>query len=189
MNTQVKPIFFASPAEFRAWLTKHAAGESELIVGFYKRGTDRPSLTWPESVDEALCFGWIDGVRTRIDDEAYKIRFTPRKTSSTWSAINIARVAVLQQEGRMTPAGMLAYSHRKEEKSRIYAYEQAETATLSPAELALFRANLAAWKFFEAQSASYRHRMIWRVTSAKREVTRVTRLAMLINASQNGERL
>jgi uncharacterized protein YdeI (YjbR/CyaY-like superfamily) len=183
------PIFFESPSGFRSWLEKHAAGESELIVGFHKRATDRPSMTWPESVDEALCFGWIDGVRTRIDDHSYKIRFTPRKPSSTWSAINIERVVVLQKEGRMIEAGLTAYAHRKEAKSRTYAYEQAETATLEPKELAQFRKNKAAWKYFEAQPPGYRHLSIWRIVSAKRAETRQSRLAKLIEASQNGLRL
>jgi len=189
MTAPTIPTFFESPAEFRAWLRLHAASESELIVGFYKRATDRPSMTWQESVDEALCYGWIDGVRTRIDDSSYKIRFTPRKPTSIWSAINIERVAVLRKEGRMTEAGIKAYAHRKGSKSRTYAYEQAKTATLAPKELALFRKTKAAWKFFESQPPGYRHLSIWRIVSAKRAETRQSRLAKLIAASQNGLRL
>lgn len=183
------PTFFKTAAEFGAWLAKHAATESELIVGFYKRDSGRPSMSWPESVDEALCHGWIDGVRKRIDEHAYQIRFTPRKPTSTWSAINIGRVHVLQREGRMTEAGLLAYSHRREAKSKIYAYEQTDNASLEPAQEALFRKNKKAWKFFEAQTPRYRHQMIWRIISAKRPETRQARLTKLIEASENGLRL
>src|SRR4029079_510044 len=139
----------------------------ELIVGFYKRDSGRPSMTWPESVDEALCFGWIDGVRTRIDDVSSKIRFTPRKTTSTWSAINIARVQALQAEGRMQKAGLEAFKHRRAVRSKIYAYEQAAGAELDRKDEAQFRKNKKAWKFFEAQPPGYRHQMIWRIISAK----------------------
>jgi uncharacterized protein YdeI (YjbR/CyaY-like superfamily) len=183
------PTFFSTAAEFGAWLEKHSVTEPDLIVGLYKRATDRPSLTWPESVDEALCHGWIDGVRTRIDDQSYKIRFTPRKPTSIWSAINIKRVLVLESQGRMKEAGMKAYSHRREAKSKIYAYEQAENATLGRTEEARFRRNKKAWKFFEAQPPRYRHLVIWRIISAKRAETREGRLAKLIEASQNGQRL
>ena len=189
MAAPTAPTFFEAPTKFRAWLRLHAESASELIVGFYKRATDRPSMTWQESVDEALCYGWIDGVRTRIDDDSYKIRFTPRKPTSTWSAINIERVAVLRKEGRMTDAGLEAYAHRKESKSRTYAYEQAKTAALEPKELALFRKNKAAWKYFESQPPGYRHLHIWRIVSAKRAETRQSRLAKLIVASRKGVRL
>ncbi len=183
------PTFFSTAAEFGAWLEQHSATEQELIVGFYKRATQRPSMTWPESVDEALCHGWIDGVRTRIDDLSYKIRFTPRKPTSTWSAINIKRVLVLKSQGRMKAAGLKAYSHRRAAKSKIYAYEQAKNATLERAEEARFRRNKKAWKFFEAQPPRYRHLVIWRIISAKRSATREARLARLIEASQNAQRL
>ncbi|HEY1091343.1 MAG TPA: YdeI/OmpD-associated family protein [Burkholderiaceae bacterium] len=183
------PTFFATPKDFRAWLAKHAANETELIVGFYKRDSGHASITWPESVDEVLCFGWIDGVRTRIDELSYKIRFTPRKSTSTWSAINIARVEVLTAEGRMQPAGLAAFEHRREAKSKIYAYEQAARAELDPQDEALFRKNKKAWKFFAAQPPGYRHQMVWRVISAKRAETRAARLAKLIEASENGMRL
>jgi uncharacterized protein YdeI (YjbR/CyaY-like superfamily) len=183
------PIFFESPASFCAWLEAHSASHSELIVGFHKRGTGRPSMTWQESVDEALCHGWIDGVRTRIDEQSYKIRFTPRKPTSTWSAINIERVGVLQREGRMTAAGLAAFGLRREAKSRTYAYEQAETAMLEAKELALFRRSKAAWKFFEAQPPGHQHRCLWHIVSAKRAETRASRLARLIEASRNGLRL
>lgn len=183
------PTFFQTPAAFRAWFAQHAATESELLVGFYKRDSGHASITWPESVDEALCVGWIDGVRKRVDDQAYTIRFTPRKTTSIWSAINIERVRVLTLEGRMTEAGLKAFAHRREAKSKIYAYEQAETAALSPQEELLFRKSKAAWKFFEAQPPGYRHQMVWRIVSAKRPATREARLLKLITASGNGQRL
>jgi uncharacterized protein YdeI (YjbR/CyaY-like superfamily) len=181
--------FFRTPAEFRAWLERHAAQETELVVGFRKRATGQPSITWPESVDEALCFGWIDGVRRRIDDESYQIRFTPRKPTSTWSSINIERVQALQREGRMQPAGLRAFEHRREAKSGTYAYEQRDSAVLAPPEASRFRRHQTAWAFFEAQAPSYRHRMIWGIVSAKRPETRAARLARIIEASQRGEKL
>ncbi len=183
------PVFFETPARFRAWLSRHSTSESELIVGFYKRATGRPSMTWQGSVDEALCVGWIDGVRTRLDDQSYKIRFTPRKATSIWSSINVRRVRVLEAEGRLKEAGRRAFEHRHEGKSGIYAYEQAKTAALEPNDEAGFRKNRAAWKFFEAQPRSYRHLVIWRIVSAKRAETREARLARLIEASKNGLRL
>jgi uncharacterized protein YdeI (YjbR/CyaY-like superfamily) len=181
--------FFETPSAFRAWFAQHAATGSELLVGFYKRDSGKASITWPESVDEALCVGWIDGVRRRIDDEAYCIRFTPRKPTSIWSAINIERVRVLSAEGRMTAAGLAAFALRREAKSKIYAYEQTEAATLSPQEAKLFRKNKAAWTFFEAQPPGYRHQMIWRIVSAKRPATREARLLKLVEASSIGQRL
>ncbi len=183
------PSFFKTPAEFRTWFTKNSTSKSELLVGFYKRDSGHASITWPESVDEALCVGWIDGVRKRIDDEAYSIRFTPRKPTSTWSAINIERVRILTAEGRMTDAGLQAFAHRREVKSKIYAYEQAEAAALSPQEEALFRKHTAAWKFFEAQPPGYRHQMVWRIVSAKRPATREARLRKLVEACGNDQRL
>jgi uncharacterized protein YdeI (YjbR/CyaY-like superfamily) len=183
------PMFFASPDLFRAWLKRNAGKAAELIVGFHKVGCGTPSMTWPQSVDEALCVGWIDGVRKRIDEKRYQIRFTPRKPGSTWSAINIERVAVLTAEGRMQAAGLAAFAHRSEARSRTYAYEQPDVAALGPAEEKAFRRNTSAWAFFEAQSPSYRHRLIWRVVSAKQATTRQRRLQKLIEASQNGERL
>jgi uncharacterized protein YdeI (YjbR/CyaY-like superfamily) len=183
------PTFFETAEAFADWLEKHGAAESELIVGYYKRGTQRGTMSWPESVDAALCFGWIDGVRKGIDEHRYQIRFTPRKPQSIWSAINVERVRVLKAEGRMREAGLKAYSHRQEKKSKIYAYEQKKTATLEPSEEATFKKAKAAWKFFEAQPRSYRHRFIWRIVSAKRPETRRRRLAALIEASQEKRRL
>ncbi len=181
--------FFATPAAFRAWLKQHSAKAAELIVGFHKKGCGKPSITWQESVDEALCVGWIDGVRKRIDEEAYQIRFTPRKPTSIWSAINIARVADLTGQGRMQPAGLAAFLHRKEAKSRTYSYEQAASASLPPADEARFRRNKKAWAFFEAPPPGYRKLVIWRIVSAKQEATRQKRFLQLVEASQNGQRL
>lgn len=183
------PRFFQTPADFRAWLEQHSAEATELIVGFHKKACGKPGITWQESVDEALCVGWIDAVRKRIDDSAYQIRFTKRKPTSTWSAINIARVADLTSQGRMQPAGLAAFAHRKESTSRTYAYEQASIASLAPADEARFRKQKVAWAFFEAQPPGYRNLVIWRIVSAKQEVTRQQRLLQLIEASQNRQRL
>jgi uncharacterized protein YdeI (YjbR/CyaY-like superfamily) len=187
-ETAAEPRFFATPADFRRWLEEHHATARELLVGFYKKDSGKPSITWPESVDEALCVGWIDGVRKRIDDESYTIRFTPRKASSTWSAVNIKRITELIAEGRVLPAGLAAFEKRSEEKSGIYSYEQREAAELDPEAEKQFRANEAAWEFFQAQPAWYRKTAIWRVVSAKKEETRQKRLALLIEASAGGRR-
>ena len=183
-----KPLFFASAAAFRQWLEKHHDSASELLVGFHKRATGRPSLSWPESVDEALSFGWIDGVRKRIDDESYSIRFTPRKTHSTWSAINIRRVAELTKLGRMRPAGIAAFERRTDNRSAIYAYEN-RPRTLPPEYEKQFRKNRGAWKFFNEQPPGYRRLAIYWVTSAKREETRARRLAQLMDDSAKRRRL
>lgn len=182
------PTFFATPTAFREWLEKHHTKATELLVGLYKKDSGKPSITWPESVDQALCFGWIDGVRRRIDDVSYSIRFTPRKRSSNWSAINIGRVEELTKLGLMRPAGLKAFEGRSEDKSRIYAYENA-VRTLAPAAETMFRANRKAWKFFNEQAPSYRRVAIYWITSAKREETRARRLATLIEDSANGRRL
>lgn len=186
MKSPLTPTFFATPADFRAWLEAHHAESQELWVGYYKKGSGRPSLTWPESVDEALCFGWIDGIRKSIDGVSYAIRFTPRKTSSTWSAINIKRVEELTALGLMRPAGQAAFEKRAEEKSGIYAYEQRQVAELSQAQAAQFRANPTAWEFFQSQAPSYRKTAVWWVVSAKKEETRQKRLAALIADSAQG---
>ncbi len=182
----VNATFFATPAEWRAWLEQHHAQERELWVGFHKKGSGRPSITWPEAVDEALCFGWIDGVRRRIDDESYSIRFTPRKARSVWSAVNIGRVEELTRLGRMRPAGLRAFEGRAAERSGIYAYENRDAAELAPDDEAQFRAHEAAWAFFGAQPPWYRRSAIWWVVSAKREETRRKRLATLIADSAQG---
>jgi uncharacterized protein YdeI (YjbR/CyaY-like superfamily) len=180
------PTFFPTPSDFRTWLEEHSDQAQELWVGYYKKASGKPSITWPESVDEALCFGWIDGLRKSIDEISYKIRFTPRKPTSNWSKVNIERVQELSSLGRMHPAGLEAFEKRKEEKSGIYAYEQRETAALSEAEEQQFRAHPKAWESFQAQSNSYRKTSIWWVVSAKKEETRQSRLSKLIEDSAQG---
>jgi len=184
----MEAIYFASPDEFRAWLDANYLAERELLVGFYKKGTGKPSMSWPESVDQALCYGWIDGVRRRVDDERYTIRFTPRKAGSTWSAVNIARAGELIELDLMQPAGLAAFDARREDRSRTYSYEQAEAA-LSDEFGATFRANPAAWDFFQSQAPSYRRIATYWVVSAKREETRRKRLATLIEDSAAGRRI
>jgi uncharacterized protein YdeI (YjbR/CyaY-like superfamily) len=182
----IKPAFFASPAGFRAWLEEHHDKSQELWVGYFKKATGKPSITWPESVDEALCFGWIDGLRKRVDEASYMIRFTPRKATSIWSAVNIKRVEELTAQERMHPAGLKAFEHRTAEKSGTYAYEQREAAKLDTAQEQQFRANPPAWAFFQAQAAWYRNAATWWVISAKKEATRQKRLATLIEDSAQG---
>ena len=168
----MEQVYFPSAMSFREWLAQHGETAEALLVGFYKRGSGVGSITWPEAVDEALCVGWIDGVRHRVDDERYAIRFTPRKPSSTWSTVNIERVRVLTEEGRMTPAGQRAFERRSEAKSRSYSFEQAGGAALSTEELAAFQADGGAWTFFQAQPSGYRNKATWWVLSAKRPQTR-----------------
>ena len=182
----MKPTFFATPAAMRAWLKAHHAADTEVLVGFYKKGSGKPSITWPESVDEALCVGWIDGIRRRVDEESYTIRFTPRKAGSIWSAVNIKRVEALQAAGLMQPAGLAAFAKRKEARSAVYAYEQRGQALSAEYEERL-KANHRAWEFFEAQPAWYRRTATWWVISAKREATRQKRLAQLIDDSAQGK--
>ncbi|MEW5959857.1 MAG: YdeI/OmpD-associated family protein [Chloroflexota bacterium] len=182
----IDPTFFATPADFRTWLEEHHHKSQELWVGYYKKGTGRPSITWPESVDEALCFGWIDGLRQRVDENSYMIRFTPRKASSTWSAVNLKRVEELIAQERMHPAGLKVFEERRPEKSGLYSYEQRETAALDAAQAQQFQANPRAWEFFQAQPAWYRQAAMWWVVSAKQEATRQKRLAILIEDSAQG---
>jgi uncharacterized protein YdeI (YjbR/CyaY-like superfamily) len=182
-----QPIFFATPAEWRAWLSANHATATELSVGFWKLGSGKPSLTWPQSVDEALAFGWIDGVRHRIDEAAYRIRFTPRKPGGIWSAVNIKRFAELTSEGRITPAGQAAYDIGKH-RTGVYSYERA-ASDLAPDELVQFQANAQAWTFFQAQPPGYRKLTIHRVLAAKTPATRARRLALLIDASAQARRL
>ena len=181
--------FFETALEFRSWLERHHESARELWVAFHKKGTGRPSITWPESVDEALSFGWIDGVRKSLSAEAYVIRFTPRKRGSIWSRVNIERVQVLIREGRVRPAGLRAFEARDAKKSGIYSFEQRDAAKLSPAELKQFRANARAWSFFESQPPSYRKTAIWWIVSAKRPETRARRLTTLITDSAAGTRV
>jgi uncharacterized protein YdeI (YjbR/CyaY-like superfamily) len=182
----VDPRFFTTPADLRAWLEAHHADATELIVGYYKKGTGRPSITWPESVDEALCFGWIDGVRRGIDDGSYSIRFTPRQKRSTWSAVNITRAGELIEEGRMTPAGLAAFAARTDDRSAIYSHERCRNAQLEPAQEERFRANAPAWEWFQSRPSSYRRAALHWVVSAKRPETRERRLEALIDDSAAG---
>lgn len=182
----MEPRFFPSHGAWREWLARHHATAAELWVGFHKKDSGRPSLTWPESVDHALCFGWIDGVRKRLDESSYVIRFTPRRKRSTWSSVNIARVQELTRLGLMQPSGTAAYESRTEAKSGIYAYEQRQAATLPEEMERRFRRNRKAWTFFQAQPAGYRRTATWWVVSAKREDTRARRLATLITDSAAG---
>jgi uncharacterized protein YdeI (YjbR/CyaY-like superfamily) len=179
----MEPTFFATPEELRAWLAEHHETETELLVGFHKKGSGRPSITWPQSVDQALCFGWIDGVRRRIDDATYSIRFTPRKARSTWSAVNVKRVAELTEQGLMRPAGIAAFERRSEDKTAIYAYEQRKAATLDREQERRFRADERAWAWFQIQPPSYRRAATYWVVSAKKPETRQRRLERLIEDS------
>ncbi len=182
----MNPTFFATPADFRAWLDAHHATADELWVGFHKKATGRPSITWPESVDQALCYGWIDGLRKRIDAESYVIRFTPRRPNSHWSAVNLKRVAELVEQGLMQPAGLAAYDGRDPARAEQYAYER-NHAALDPGYETEFRAAAAAWAYWEAQPAHYRRGTAHWVMSAKREETRRRRLATLIADSAAGQ--
>jgi uncharacterized protein YdeI (YjbR/CyaY-like superfamily) len=185
----MEPLFFLTPEDFRAWLDKHHESERELSVGFHKKASSKPSITWPEAVDEALSFGWIDGVRRSLGSESYVIRFTPRKARSTWSAVNIKRAKELTAEGRMRPAGLEAFEARTAERSAIYAYEQRKAATLEPEQERELRANAKAWEFFQSRPPSYRRTAIWWIVSAKRDETRRKRLRTLIEDSAAGRTL
>jgi len=180
------PRFFATAAAFRAWLERHHASAPELLVGFHKVGSGTPSMTWPESVDEALCFGWIDGVRRRIDDASYTIRFSPRRAGSIWSANNTRRVEMLQQQGRMRPAGLEAFAARDPARTNRYSYER-ENVAFTPAQERKFRAHRAAWAYFQKQPPFYIRVCTWYVVGAVREETRERRLANLIACSERGE--
>ena len=182
------PKFFKTPSDLRKWFRTHHASATELWVGFYKKDSGKASITWPESVDEALCFGWIDGIRKSIDEKSYMIRFSPRKTRSIWSAVNIKRAGELVEQRLMQPAGLKAFEARQEYRSGIYSYEQ-RTADLPDHYGNLLKKNSAAWKFFHSQSPSYRKAMNWWVLSAKKEETRLKRLEQLIDDSAHGRRL
>lgn len=185
----INATFFPTPEDFRAWLEEHHDSERVLWVGFWKVGTGKASVTWPQSVDEALCFGWIDGVRKKLDDESYVIRFTPRKPTSNWSAKNVARIEELIAEGRVRPAGLKLYRERDPAKQTPYSFERSEKARLSPEAEARFQANEAAWQFFQSQPPGYRKTAIHWVISAKREETRARRLGTLIEDSAAGQRI
>ena len=181
-------LFFDSPGAWRAWLAEHHATAPEVLVGFHKKGTGRASLTWAESVAEALCFGWIDGVRRSAGPEAYTIRFTPRRPGSHWSQVNVDLVGRLEADGLMTEAGRAAFAARREDRTARFAYEQAEVA-FDPEQEAAFRGDAAAWAWFSAQPPSYRKVATYWVASAKRPETRARRLATLVECSREGRRL
>jgi uncharacterized protein YdeI (YjbR/CyaY-like superfamily) len=182
----MEPTTFERPEDFRAWLEQHHDSEPELWVGYYKKGSGKPSMTWSESVDEALCFGWIDGIRKSIDADRYMNRFTPRRKGSTWSAINIRRVAELIDGGRMHPAGLEVFEARREDRSGIYSYEQRDQAVFDPAYEKRFRAKKKAWAGFQARPRWYRQAAIRWVMTAKKRETRERRLATLIEDSAAG---
>jgi uncharacterized protein YdeI (YjbR/CyaY-like superfamily) len=181
----LKPSFFPAPSDFRAWLEAHHDKFRELLVGFHKKSSGKASITWPESVEVALCFGWIDGVRKSLDETSYTIRFTPRKPSSTWSSININLVRKLTKQGLMHPAGLKAFAARSEEKSSIYSYEQRKSARFSREQEKQLRANKPAWEFFRSQAPWYQRVCTYWVIAAKREETKLKRLSELISHSQN----
>ncbi len=184
----MKVKFFKTPADFREWFENHHASATELWVGFYKKDSGKASITWPQSVDEALCFGWIDGIRQSIDDFSYKIRFTPRLARSTWSAVNIKRAGELIEQGLMQAAGLKAFAAREENRSGIYSYEQ-RSPELPDQYAKQLKKNPAAWKFFQAQAPSYRKAANWWVVSARKEETRQKRLGELIQHSAHGQRI
>jgi uncharacterized protein YdeI (YjbR/CyaY-like superfamily) len=181
--------FFESSADFRGWLEKHAATAQELWVGYHKKGSGKASITWPESVDEALCVGWIDGIRKSLDEDRYTIRFTPRRAGSTWSAVNIGRVAELEKGRRMRAAGRRAFEKRKEDRSGRYSYEQRRSVKLAPGYEKKLKAVPKAWKFFRSQAPWYQWTLSWWVMSAKQEATRMRRLDRLIAESAREQRI
>ncbi|MEP7076205.1 MAG: YdeI/OmpD-associated family protein [Acidobacteriota bacterium] len=184
----MEPTYFATQKDFRKWLEKNHQKADELLVGFWKLGSNKPSMTWSESVDQALCFGWIDGVRRKVDEEAYTIRFTPRRPKSIWSRINIDKVERLTKEGLMQPAGLAAYDKKEDHRAVIYAYEN-RPKEFDPKYEKAFRKQKKAWAFFEKQPAGYRRLMIHHVMSAKQEATRQSRLEKLIAFSIEEKRL
>jgi uncharacterized protein YdeI (YjbR/CyaY-like superfamily) len=188
MPTPTSVTYFKTPADLRKWFKANHRKAEELWVGFYKKGSGHPSITWPESVDEALCAGWIDGIRKTIDADRYTIRFTPRRETSIWSAVNIKRMSELTAEGRVLPAGEKAFAARKENKSGIYAYEQRRDRLEEPY-AGMLKKNKKAAAFFEAQPPYYRKIMGWYIVSAKREETRLARLKILVDACEKGVRL
>ena len=187
-NEQPNILFFKTEDDFRRWLEVNHEKESELIVGFYKVKSGKPSMTWSQSVDQALCFGWIDGVRRSIDDESYCIRFTPRRKNSIWSAINIKKIEELTKAGLMLPAGQKAFSFKEESNSEIYSYEN-DVVQLNSDYEKQFKENTKAWSFFINQSPSYRKAIIGWIMSAKQEKTRLSRLEKTIKESEQEKRV
>ena len=186
-GSESSPVFFKGPDEFRKWLETNHAKADELWIGYWKKATGKPSLTWPQTVDEALCFGWIDGVRKSIDADSFKQRLTPRRARSIWSRINIGRVEALKADGRMHAAGLAAFEKRS--VTAVYSFEQDDYAGLGPREEAIFKKNRKAWDFFQSQPPYYRKTAGWWVMSAKKEETRQRRLKTLISDSAAARRI
>jgi uncharacterized protein YdeI (YjbR/CyaY-like superfamily) len=184
----MNPIFFKNQTAFRRWLGKNQDRESEILVGFFKVNSGKANMTWSQSVDEALAFGWIDGVRRSIDKESYCIRFTPRKPNSTWSAINIKKAEKLIEQGLMNRSGLELYQNRKIDKSGLYSYEN-KPATLPPEFEQLFKMNINAWEYFSVQPPAYKKTIYFWVLSAKQETTRLARLNKLIRDSGRNKRV
>ena len=184
----MNPVFFQDQNEFRKWLEKNHNKESEVIVGYFKVGTGKPSMTWSQSVDQAICFGWIDGIRKSIDKERYCIRFTPRKPASIWSNVNIKKVEELKKKGLMKKPGLEVYNMRKDSKSGIYSFENQITKLNENLEKT-FKANINAWDFFVKQAPSYKKTIIHWIMSARQETTKITRLSKLIKVSENQNKL
>jgi uncharacterized protein YdeI (YjbR/CyaY-like superfamily) len=186
--SEIEPVFFKTPSTFRKWLSKNHGKAKELLVRFYKVGSGKPSMTWSESVDEALCFGWIDGVRKSIDGESYTIRFSPRKPNSIWSTINLKKMKVLMEKGLVQEAGLNVYNRRNKAKTKLYTHEK-DPVVLDTAYERKFKASKKAWEFFQAAAPSYRRVVINWIMSAKQEETRKNRLQKLIESSGVGKKL
>jgi uncharacterized protein YdeI (YjbR/CyaY-like superfamily) len=184
----MRPVFFQDQNEFRKWLEKNHGKKSEVIIGYCKVGTGKPSMTWSQSVDQAICFGWIDGIRRSIDNERYSIRFTPRKLASSWSNVNIKKVEELRKKGLMKKSGLEVYNNRQDSKSGIYSFENQMTKLDDNYEK-IFTANIIAWDFFTKQAPSYKKTRIHWIMSARQETTKINRLNKLIRASENHNRL
>ena len=184
----MKPKFFNTPAEFREWLEQNHDTTSELLIGFHKKASGKKSITYHEALDEALCFGWIDGVRKKLNETSYVQRFTPRKPRSIWSNINVGHVERLKKEGRMHESGLAAYAKRDAKRTGIYSFEN-EPATLAPAYEKKFRANRKAWDFFQKQPSYYKRLLIFRIMSGKKEETRLRRLDQTIDVSAKEQRM
>jgi len=184
----LKPKFFATPDKFRTWLDKNHHKQAELWVGYHKKATGKPSITWPESVDQALCYGWIDGLRKSLDDSSYMIRFTPRKPDSHWSKVNVNKVKELQKRGLMLPAGLTAFKKMSKNNSGLASFEQ-ENIKMPAKYLAAIKKNKKAWTYFMNEAPSYRKQVTWWIISAKQESTRIKRLQSLIEDSEGNQRV
>ena len=184
-----EPIFFDSPEAFYAWLEQHHQTESQVYVGYWKKHTGKPSLTWSQAVDQALCFGWIDGRVNSIDADRHRQRFTPRKPASNWSKVNVEKVAKLREAGLMRPAGEAAFERRRDDRTGVYSFERGEDPVLEPEQEERFRANEKAWEFFRSQAPWYQRTAIHLVVSARKPETRERRLLQLIEDSAAGRRI